>query len=202
MRFLVGRSTDVTVVLLSGTSLRFVGEATELARALQPAVVVLEDVDLVALDRNLHEGPQPPLFTVMEAMDGLEGDSDIAFVLTTNRADLLEPALAQRPGRVDLAVEIPLPDLPQRRRLAALCSRSLAGFSEAALDAVADLTHALDELLDEGHRLTRSLLGSGSPVPAGTGRRRARARCRAGAASGPGPGSPPADRPRRGQPVG
>lgn len=140
VRFLLGRLTGVTVVLLSGSSLRFVGEATELARALQPAVVVLEDVDLVALDRSLHEGPQPLLFTVMEAMDGLEGDSDVGFVLTTNRADLLEPALAQRPGRVDLAVEIPLPDLPQRRRLAALYSRSFGGFTDAALDTVATRT--------------------------------------------------------------
>ena len=30
--------------------------------------------------------------------------------MTTNRADLLEPALAARPGRVDQAVEFPLPD--------------------------------------------------------------------------------------------
>jgi ATP-dependent 26S proteasome regulatory subunit len=41
----------------------------------------------------------------------------VAFLLTTNRADLLEPALVQRPGRVDLAVEIPLPDAPGRARL-------------------------------------------------------------------------------------
>jgi len=43
-------------------------------------------------------------------MDGLGEDADVTFVLTTNRADLLEPALAQRPGRVDHAAELPLPD--------------------------------------------------------------------------------------------
>ena len=37
-------------------------------------------------------------------------DADVVFVLTTNRADLLEPALAARPGRVDQAVELGLPD--------------------------------------------------------------------------------------------
>jgi len=32
------------------------------------------------------------------------------FVLTTHRADIWENALATRPGRVDLAIEIPRPD--------------------------------------------------------------------------------------------
>jgi hypothetical protein len=48
---------------------------------------------------------------------GLAEDEDLLFVLTTNRPDLIEPALAARPGRVDLALEIPLPDADGRRRL-------------------------------------------------------------------------------------
>jgi hypothetical protein len=52
-------------------------------------------------------------------------DADVAFLLTTNRADLLEPALAQRPGRVDHAAEIPLPDADARRRLMLLYQRDL-----------------------------------------------------------------------------
>ena len=80
-----------------------------MARALQPSIVVLEDCDLIAEDRSFGHGPQPLLFEVLDAMDGLDNDADVAFVLTTNRPDMLERALAQRPGRVDLAVEIPLP---------------------------------------------------------------------------------------------
>ena len=49
----------------------------------------------------------------------------MAFLLTTNRADLLEPALAQRPGRIDQAVELPLPDAEGRRQLLALYRASL-----------------------------------------------------------------------------
>jgi ATP-dependent 26S proteasome regulatory subunit len=139
VRYLLGRLDGVTALLLSGTSLQYAGEAAELARALQPAVVVLEDVDLVAQDRDQFVGAQPLLFTVMEAMDGLGGDSDVAFVLTTNRADLLEPALAQRPGRVDLAVEIPLPDEAARQRLARLYGRDLP-FTDRVLDDVAGRT--------------------------------------------------------------
>ena len=47
------------------------------------------------------------------------------FVLTTNRPDLLEPALASRPGRIDEAVELPLPDPEGRRRLLELYGEGL-----------------------------------------------------------------------------
>jgi DNA polymerase III delta prime subunit len=133
VRFLLGALPGVTVILLAGPSIQFVSEAAKMARALQPALVVLEDCDLVAESRDHYPGAQPLLFEVLEALDGLSDDADVAFLLTTNRVDVLEPALAQRPGRVDLAVEVPLPDEPARRRLIALYARELP-FSAPALD--------------------------------------------------------------------
>jgi ATP-dependent 26S proteasome regulatory subunit len=65
------------------------------------------------------------LFELMNEMSGLAADADVAFVLTTNRPDALEPALAARPGRVDLALEIPLPAAAERRRLLELYGRGL-----------------------------------------------------------------------------
>lgn len=99
--------------------------ACALARLLQPSVVVLEDVDLVARDRDVFTKEQPLLFDLLNELDGIEEDADVAFVLTTNRADLVEPALAARPGRVDLAVEVGLPDARGRRRLIELYGRGL-----------------------------------------------------------------------------
>ena len=61
----------------------------------------------------------------MNEMSGLGEDADVAFVLTTNRPDALEPALAARPGRVNLAVEIPLPNATARRALLDLYARGL-----------------------------------------------------------------------------
>jgi ATP-dependent 26S proteasome regulatory subunit len=49
----------------------------------------------------------------------------VIFVMTTNRADLLEPALAARPGRVDQAVAFPLPDAAARAQLLDLFGRGL-----------------------------------------------------------------------------
>ncbi|MFN8079929.1 MAG: ATP-binding protein [Kineosporiaceae bacterium] len=191
VRYLLGRLPGVTSVVLAGNALGLVAEATQLAQALQPAIVVMEDVDLIAEHRELHLGPQPLLFTLLDAMDGLSSDADVAFVLTTNRADLLESALSQRPGRIDLAAEIPLPDAAARRRLLELYARGLP-VSSQALDAAAQrsegvtasffkeltrrtvllaaeadqpvddarLAAALDEMLADGERLTRVLLGS------------------------------------------
>jgi SpoVK/Ycf46/Vps4 family AAA+-type ATPase len=111
--------------VLTGRALAAVGAVTEMARALAPAVVVLEDVDLVAEERTMGPRPNPVLFDLLDAMDGAAADADLLFLLTTNRADILEPALAARPGRVDVAVEISLPDAPARERLLTLYSRGV-----------------------------------------------------------------------------
>ena len=126
VRYLTGRLRDATVIVLSGASLGMVGAVGPMARRLAPSVVVLEDVDLVAEERVFGAyGSNPALFELMNEMSGLGADADIAFVLTTNRPDALEPALAARPGRVDLALEIPLPDAAARRRLLELYGRGM-----------------------------------------------------------------------------
>ena len=140
-RYLIGQMAGYTRLLLTGRSLHVIGAAAELARDLQPAVVVLEDVDLVAEDRSFGPGSSPVLFDLLDAMDGAAADADLLFVLTTNRADLLEPALAARPGRVDVAVEIGLPDADARRRLFALYARTVpVELADADLDRVIERT--------------------------------------------------------------
>ncbi|MCC3267716.1 AAA family ATPase [Arthrobacter gengyunqii] len=137
VRHLLSASAGTTAVLLAGSSLHAVGEAARLARAMAPSMVILEDIDLVAEDRNMGHGPQPLLFEVLDALDGLDADADVVFLMTTNRAEALERALVQRPGRVDLAVEIPLPDVGNRVRLLELYAPA-GVFSEDALRAAAE----------------------------------------------------------------
>jgi hypothetical protein len=122
--YLVGRMPGRTVVLLTGGGLGLVEPACALARDLQPAMVVLEDVDLVARER-MYDESGPVLFELLNEMDGLAADMDVVFLLTTNRPDILEPALAARPGRIDQAVELPLPDEDGLRRLIDLYSIGL-----------------------------------------------------------------------------
>src|ERR1700733_2553255 len=124
-RYLLGQMTGYTRLVITGRALMAVGGVTEMARDLQPSVVVLEDVDLVAEERSMGPRSSPVLFDLLDAMDGAAGDADLLFLLTTNRADLLEPALAARPGRVDVAVEIELPDAGARERLLTLYGRGV-----------------------------------------------------------------------------
>ncbi len=56
---------------------------------------------------------------------GLKEDADILFILTTNRPEQLESALSNRPGRIDQAIEVPLPDEIGRRKLVQLYGKGL-----------------------------------------------------------------------------
>ncbi len=126
VRYLLGALREHTVFVLTGGGLGMIRPACSMARMLQPSIVVLEDIDLVAMDRSYSPfGSNPLLFDVLNEMDGIAEDADVTFVVTTNRADLLERALAARPGRVDLAVELGLPDADARRRLIALYAEGL-----------------------------------------------------------------------------
>ena len=123
--YLLGRLPEATVIVISGRALGRIREACSVARTLQPAIVVVEDVDLIAEQREKGNGEHPMLFQLLNEMDGLNSAADVTFLLTTNRADLLEPALAARPGRVDLAAELPLPDAEARRQLIRLYQGNL-----------------------------------------------------------------------------
>jgi len=118
VRYLLSQMRETTAFVLSGQALGLIGQACGLARLLQPSIVVLEDVDLIAADRSFGPmGTSPLLFEVLNQIDGLGDDVNVTFLLTTNRVDILERALAERPGRVDAAVEIAPPDVKGRERL-------------------------------------------------------------------------------------
>jgi hypothetical protein len=109
-----------TTILLTGRGLGLIEQALAIGRDLAPATFVFEDIDLVAAERTMGFGSEGVLFELLNQMEGLAEDDDLLFLLTTNRPDLIEPALAARPGRIDLALEIPLPDAEGRRGLLAL----------------------------------------------------------------------------------
>lgn len=149
VRYLLSQLEGVTSFVLSGEALSLISHACGLARVLQPSIVILEDVDLIAGDRGFSPmGGNPLLFEVLNQIDGLGDDVDVTFLLTTNRVDILERALAERPGRVDVAVEIAAPDREGRERLLRLYGDRLG---------VDDLPNgALDEAIDatEGRTAT------------------------------------------------
>src|SRR5439155_13112585 len=84
VRYLVSALREHTVLLLTGGGLGMVRPACALARMLQPSIVVLEDIDLVGMDRSYSPfGSSPVLFDVLNEMDGMAEDADVTFLLTT-----------------------------------------------------------------------------------------------------------------------
>jgi ATP-dependent Clp protease adapter protein ClpS len=126
MRYLASNLPGHTTLIITAAQVALLAQYMNLARLLQPAMVVIEDVDLIARDRN-RMGPceESLLNALLNEMDGLKEDADILFILTTNRPEQLESALASRPGRIDQAIEVPLPDEIGRSKLVQLYSRGL-----------------------------------------------------------------------------
>jgi hypothetical protein len=127
LHYLASRLPDHTTLLITAEQVGLIDVYFQLARFLQPAMIVIEDVDLIARAREETSGPcaESLLNKLLNEMDGLREDASLLFVLTTNRPDQLEAALASRPGRIDQAIEFPLPDAPGRRQLIRLYAGSL-----------------------------------------------------------------------------
>lgn len=91
-----------------------VREAYEIARWLAPTVVFLEDLDLVAESRERgNRGSM--LGQLMNELDGGAGDHPVLTIATTNRLEVVEQAVSNRPGRFDQILEIGPPDSVSRR---------------------------------------------------------------------------------------
>jgi cell division protease FtsH len=122
IRYLVGALKGHTTLLITGAQVAQLNEYMALARLLQPALVVIEDIDLVAKERVTRgtSCEEPLLNQLLNEMDGLAADAEIIFLLTTNRPELLEEALAARPGRIDQTIKFDPPSEPERTRLARL----------------------------------------------------------------------------------
>jgi len=67
----------------------------------------------------------------------------VTFLLTTKRADLIEEALAARPGQIDHTARLPLPDAAARRRLLRLYQGSLR-ISRSSVSAVVTRTDGVN----------------------------------------------------------
>ena len=127
IHYLASQLPNHTTLLLTAEQVGLLSEYFRLARFMQPSMMIIEDVDLIARERTHMHGPgeEVLLNKLLNEMDGLREDAEVLFILTTNRPDQIEPALVSRPGRIDQAIEFPLPDEEGRRKLTNLYARRL-----------------------------------------------------------------------------
>lgn len=127
VRYLAGSLPGHTTLLIAAEQVALLSQYLTLARLLQPSIVVIEDVDLIARERSKIGDVRSEVLLnkLLNEMDGLKEDCAILFILTTNRPEQLEQALASRPGRIDQAIEFPLPDEAGRSKLIRLYAREI-----------------------------------------------------------------------------
>ena len=151
---------DVTVAVCTARTiahhLRTVYD--EMSR-LAPALVLLEDIDLVVGKRGAHG--DDGLHDFLAALDGVMSTHDgVVTLATTNNPKALDDA-AVRAARFDRLIEIPLPDVAQRR---AILERYL-GRLAAAVDVrlVAEATNGASGA-DLRELVQRAVLEAGEDV--------------------------------------
>jgi SpoVK/Ycf46/Vps4 family AAA+-type ATPase len=88
----------------------------KLAIYISPVVLLLEDLDLFAEDRD-SPVDSLRLGTLMNILDGINSVDNAITIATTNRLDLVEKAISNRPGRFDRVVEIEPLSNPLREKM-------------------------------------------------------------------------------------
>lgn len=95
-----------------------------------PCIIFLDEIDAVGRRRGSgfssggHDEREQTLNAILVEMDGFETNDQVIVVASTNRVDVLDPALT-RPGRFDRQVYVPLPDVKGRIEILKVHSRKV-----------------------------------------------------------------------------
>ena len=97
------------------------------AKANQPAIVFMDEIDAVGRHRGAglgggHDEREQTLNQLLVEMDGFDVDSTVILIAATNRPDILDPALL-RPGRFDRQIVVDRPDLRGREEILKIHAR-------------------------------------------------------------------------------
>ncbi|MDZ7702153.1 MAG: CDC48 family AAA ATPase [Halobacteriales archaeon] len=126
-----------------GESEKGVREVFKKARENAPTVVFFDEIDSIASERGRHSGDsgvgERVVSQLLTELDGLEELEDVVVVATTNRPDLIDPALL-RPGRLDRQVHVPVPDEDARRAILEVHTRDKPLADDVDLDELAART--------------------------------------------------------------
>jgi len=92
-----------------------------MAKKHQPCIVYIDELDAIGRHRGAgigggHDEREQTLNQILVEMDGFEQDSQIVVLSSTNRPDILDPALL-RPGRFDRKVVLDMPDINGREEI-------------------------------------------------------------------------------------
>ncbi|HEX4330768.1 MAG TPA: ATP-dependent zinc metalloprotease FtsH, partial [Usitatibacter sp.] len=109
------------VEMFVGVGAARVRDMFEQAKKNAPCIVFIDEIDAVGRQRGAGLGGgnderEQTLNQLLVEMDGFDPNEGIIVIASTNRPDVLDPALL-RPGRFDRQVVVPNPDIVGRERI-------------------------------------------------------------------------------------
>ena len=126
-----------------GESEKAVREVFRKARQSSPAIIFLDEVDAIAPVRGGGYGDshvtERVISQILTELDGLEELKDVVVIATTNRLDIVDPALL-RPGRFDKLLKVPVPDLEARKDILRIHLKGKPLVENVNLDQIAEST--------------------------------------------------------------
>ena len=109
------------VEMFVGVGASRVRDLFEQAKANQPAIIFVDEIDAVGRHRGAglgggHDEREQTLNQLLVEMDGFDVKTNVILIAATNRPDILDPALL-RPGRFDRQIAVENPDMLGRHRI-------------------------------------------------------------------------------------
>ncbi|KAJ9692298.1 hypothetical protein PVL29_011384 [Vitis rotundifolia] len=112
-----------------------------------PSVVFIDELDAVGRERGLIKGSggqerDATLNQLLVCLDGFEGRGNVITIASTNRPDILDPALV-RPGRFDRKIYIPKPGIIGRIEILKVHARKKPMAEDVDYMAVGSMTDGM-----------------------------------------------------------
>lgn len=146
------------VEMFVGVGASRVRDMFEQAKKAAPCIIYIDEIDAVGRKRGVgtgggHDEREQTLNQMLVEMDGFEGNEGILVIASTNRADVLDPALL-RPGRFNRHVHVGLPDIIGREEILKVHARKIPLGEDVDLSIIARGTPGfsgakLEDLLNE-----------------------------------------------------
>jgi len=124
----IAKEAEVNFIAISGPELlsRYIGESErgvrevfKKARQASPCILFFDEIEaLVPRRGGMSSDPATErlITQFLTEMDGIEELKDVLVLASTNRPDLIDPAIL-RPGRFDFVLELPKPDTTAREQI-------------------------------------------------------------------------------------